>query len=409
MARREFVLPASGFQQLCGKASREEGDAGGAVTDPNEQRALLRLLHDLGVVVAHGLSREAPAAMREITLLDPNWLTGAIYRILNEPRLRDQGGEFERAQLGDWLDQARYPPEWHEFILTMMQDPDVGLCFELPDSKGRYLVPEALPPSAPYYANWPKESLRFRFRYDSLPRRLIPSFIVRAHANLAQPPTRWRTGAVLEAAKCPILILGDTDRKTIDIAVAGSPNFRRSALNIVLNYLDDIHALNPEIGAQARVPLLDRTDSDVSYEHLLKLEERYGSDHTFDPEGADRQYTVRELLDGVRRDPVRYDEARDWHDNIGGSQRNRPGGDAPFIPDQRPPGGPAENTGLAAALTSWRYFSLACGVVAALFVVVMMLLPSNEWRAYIGLPVAVGVLVVVLVLREIPPSSTGEY
>lgn len=52
----------------------------------------------------------------------------------------------------------------------------------------------------------------------------------------------------------------------------------------------------------------DRPELDVSYVHLLTLEERYGPDHTFDPEGADRAYTVRELLDGVRRDRIRLEE-----------------------------------------------------------------------------------------------------
>ena len=50
-------------------------------------------------------SRTACAAMRgrpcgDVTLLDPNWLTGAIYTLLNSPTVRDQGGELARAQLG---------------------------------------------------------------------------------------------------------------------------------------------------------------------------------------------------------------------------------------------------------------------------------------------------------------------
>ena len=77
---------------------------------PSEQRTLLRLLHDLGVVVAHGLTRDARAAMREITLLDPNWLTGAIYALLNSRKVADQGGEFSRSQLDELLDPKLYPP-----------------------------------------------------------------------------------------------------------------------------------------------------------------------------------------------------------------------------------------------------------------------------------------------------------
>ena len=96
------------------------------------------------------------AALQQITLLDPNWLTGAIYTLLNSPTVRDQAGEFGRAQLGTLLDPKLYPEQWHEFILDMMQDPDIGLCFELPGTDHeRYLIPEALPANEPDYGIWP--------------------------------------------------------------------------------------------------------------------------------------------------------------------------------------------------------------------------------------------------------------
>ena len=299
-AREQRVLAIREFERLCEERVSENDDA---ITDPDEQRALLRTLHELGVVVAHGLRRDAPAALREVTVLDPNWLTGAIYTLLNSATVRDQDGEFSREQLNELLDPRVYPADWHEFILDMMQDPDVGLCFEIPDSRRqRYLLPEALPANGPDYQTWPSDSLRFRFAYDFLPRGLIPRFIVQAHRNLTDNPTRWRTGVVLGAAGCNILVRGDRERRRMDISVAGPASRRRSALNVVLDDLDEVHARNPEVGAKALVPLTDQPELDVSYDHLLTLEERRGLDHEFDPEGADRPYTVRELLEGVRRE-----------------------------------------------------------------------------------------------------------
>ena len=128
----------------------------------------------------------------------------------------------------------------------MMEDPEIGLCFELPGSDHeRYLIPEALPASEPDYGIWPKDALRFRFSYDLLPPGLIPRFIVQAHRNLTDKPTRWRTGVVLGAAGCRVLVRGDRDRRRIDISVAGPAGLRRSALNIVLDDLDEVHARNP--------------------------------------------------------------------------------------------------------------------------------------------------------------------
>ena len=107
---------------------------------------------------------------------------------------------------------------------------------------------------------------------------------------------------MLGAAGCKVLVRGDRDRRRIDIHVAGPAERQRAALNVVLNDLEHVHELNPEIGAKARVPLPDHPEVSVSYQHLLNLEERHGLDHAFDPEEAGRSYTVRELLEGVRRD-----------------------------------------------------------------------------------------------------------
>lgn len=305
-ASKENVLEMRRFQQLC-----EDGPEQKTITDPNEQWALLRLLNDLGTIVAHGLSRDAPAVRREITLLDPNWLTGAIYTLLNSPTiLKDQGGEFSRCQLGELLDPDRYPPQRHEFILDMMQESDIGLCFKLPDStpeNERYLMPEALSANEPEYENaWLENPLRFRYQYDYLPPGLIPRFIVEAHRHLTDDSTRWRTGVVLDVRGCPVLVRGDVSQRHIDIVIAGQAELQRSALNVVLDDLETAHRLSGDIGAEPRVPLPDQPKLDVSYTHLLKLEQRYGLAREFDPEGADRPYTVGELLEGVRRERPFY-------------------------------------------------------------------------------------------------------
>ena len=195
MAAKRALLNQSEFAALC----LAPGEGLEPVMDADEQRALLRVLHELGVIVAHGLKRDAPAARRDITLLDPNWLTDAIYGVLDKARSVEQEGEFSRAQLAEWLDPKRYPPERHEFILDMMLDPDIGLCFRLPLAKEeRYLIPEGLSPNPRYVGDWPADCLRFRFQYKFLPPGLIPRFIVQANRHLTPEKARWRTGVVLK-------------------------------------------------------------------------------------------------------------------------------------------------------------------------------------------------------------------
>ena len=99
LAKDQNLLDRARFEQIC-----ERGDKNEAVSDPAEQRLLLGTLHDLGVVVAHGFDRDDPAVRREVTLLDPNWLTGAVYKIITSARLVQQHGELPRTQLSELLE-----------------------------------------------------------------------------------------------------------------------------------------------------------------------------------------------------------------------------------------------------------------------------------------------------------------
>ena len=269
LSNKNSILTNVEFQSICAN-----GDETQCLTDPDEQRALLRLLNDLGTIVAHGLERNAPAARREITLLDPNWLTEAIYPILEESRNNQPAGEFSRSQLSDWLDPGIYPPERHEFIIDMMQDPDLGLAAQLPGSgkEQRYLVPRALPSNAPDYGKWPNNSIRFRYRYDILPSNIFPRFIVEAHRRLADPPTRWQTGAVLVIEDCRVVVTADLSNRLIDIRVDGQESPGRTALGIVRYHLENVHELHREVDPEALVPLYDQPELDVPYEHLIRLE-----------------------------------------------------------------------------------------------------------------------------------------
>jgi internalin A len=299
-ARGQSVLPVQDYEALCcGDASCDPSER---ITDPNEQRALLRLLHDLGVVVAHGQRQDAPAVQREVTILDPNWLTGAIYTLINHPTVRNQAGKLRREQLHILLDPNRYPPRWHELVFDMMKEPSLGLCLPIVEGNiSQYLLPDALPSNEPDYSNWPEDSLHFRFRYERLPTDLIPRFIAAAHHNLTNNPTCWQTGVVLRAEDCNILVQAERKYNRIEIKVDGTTG-QRAALGIVRNYFDEVHRLYANLPCKARVPLPKQPDLDVGFSHLLELEKTRGLNHKFLPEDAAREYSVRELLEGVSAD-----------------------------------------------------------------------------------------------------------
>jgi internalin A len=118
------------------------------LTDYPDQQRLLRFLHDLGVALNFD-DPDDPYELGDTSVLDPEWVTDAVYRVITSPKLKEAGGVLNRADLAELLaDKKRFPTEHHAFILELMRK--FELCFDFPDSYGeRFLVPERLPKDEP--------------------------------------------------------------------------------------------------------------------------------------------------------------------------------------------------------------------------------------------------------------------
>lgn len=296
-AEESQVLGIDEYVNIC----RDGDTAAQRVTDPDDQRGLLRLLHQIGTVVAHGLAADT-ATLSGLTLLDPNWFTDAIYALL------DYGvAEFDRDDLGRRLRRdpdraALYGDDRLDYIVDLLQQPAFALAFRLPGDADppRYLLPEALTPTAPAsIAGWDAGSLRFRFRYEQLPRGLLPQFQVRSHDHAGPDPDRWRSGCTLMVHGCPVLVDGRPAEHRVDLLVAGPAEHRRDALAVVRSLFGLVHERLPESAPEERVPLPDDPEVDVSFAHLRQLEAAYGRGYEFLPEGARHGYRVGDLLTGV--------------------------------------------------------------------------------------------------------------
>jgi hypothetical protein len=286
IAKAEHSFDVVRFTNIC-------RDVAQPVTSEDEQRRLLQLLGDIGVVILH----------KERTLLDPNWLTTAIYRVLTHSDVVKEGGRFRVDDLGRLLmgleDASRkYPKERWQYIVD--QTVQCGLSFEIADQPGTYLMPEQLPPNAidtGLDRIDDPQVLRFRYGYEDIPKGLIPRFIVKMHLYLSKPPTYWANGVVLAVGACRILVRSDRRVRWVEIFVHGPANERREALRIVREGLEWVHSLFEEIGPKPLVPVRipNKPDAAIEYSQLIEFE-RAGLEE-FPFEGV--RCKVRELLTGI--------------------------------------------------------------------------------------------------------------
>lgn len=288
-ARQRKHLNQAEYDALC---------EGKGVDDSLDRTTLLNYLRQLGTLY-HYDSDAGFGALPDTYVLDPEWVTRGVYSILTDLTLRNAGGvlccDDVRRIFGGVAD---YPDRAQEFIVAMMEADLFQLCFRIPEGPRRWLVPELLSSDEPSHGIDPSSSLNLQYHYRFLPVGLIPRFVVRMHNTLKQGAA-WRNGVVLNIDGQRVLIRGVREERRVFVSVDGREPAARRALAVVRNNLAIIHAGMKHLEVEERVPLPDKPEVTVSYKYLLEQEREEGPLWEWRPEGADRKYTVRELLDGI--------------------------------------------------------------------------------------------------------------
>jgi len=241
-------LSRSQFSDLC----TEHG-----IRHAAQEGVLARFLNDLGIAITFdGLYLD------ETHILDPEWATNGVYRILNHPSAAAAGGlvATDRESLTALLaapahaDQCAkafdYPREKHPFLVELMSKFEV--CFRL-DEADRILIPDLLPKSEPDFQFDYATATKFRCGYiDFLPPTVMPRFMVRRHRDI-DGLLRWRTGMVIRAktSDARALVTVDRQRRELLIWITGSQ--RREYLASLRETLALIHEDFPKVRTQQQI------------------------------------------------------------------------------------------------------------------------------------------------------------
>ncbi len=272
------------FEHIC-------TDAG--VIKKSSRDVLLEFLHDLGIVI-HFKEFE----LEDAHVLDPEWVTEAVYKIINDPLISEQKGELNRSDLREILQRRkndRYVYEWKDYIYLLGLMKKFELCYELDDE--RVLIPQLLNVPEPEFAFAEDNALRFLLRYeDFLPPAVMPSFIVRRHREI-KGDLRWRTGVVLEnpLLEAIAVVRADNETRRIHITVGGIQ--RKAYLSVIMLSLREINADFRKLKVSERVPMPDDPERTADFETLLNYAEQ--GIKKYIPEGSKKAYSVRKLLDTV--------------------------------------------------------------------------------------------------------------
>jgi internalin A len=292
----ENYLSAESYENLCKELNVEEKDAD----------ILLRRLTELGTVVSF-----PDFGLRELTVLNPEWVTDGIYRVLNDDLVREQRhGQLVWDELTRILPAHLWPMKRHRFLVELMRK--FELCFPLEGEADTELVPELLPDKTPPLDDWnPAECLVFLYEYPMLPYGVLPRFITRTHSK-SQARDRWRSGVVLAREEAEAVVRADYDKNQVIVWVRGRyADARRGLLTVVRDDFAAIHGRIKGLNPKELVAVKGHPEVAVRYDDLLK-DEREGLRTTRVTVGEKRiDVDIAELLNGVESPEDRAKRAKE--------------------------------------------------------------------------------------------------
>ncbi|WKZ40510.1 MAG: COR domain-containing protein [Anaerolineales bacterium] len=264
--------------------------AAGEIRDETSQRTLIGFLHDLGIV----LHFQDDPRLETLGILNPQWVTNGVYKILNDHALFQNKGVLKRTMLADILPEEDYPANKRLFIVDMMRK--FELCYDIVPEQ-TFLVPDLLPKDEPFTGEW-EGALAFQYHYNVLPSSIISRFIVRMNGFIHK--TIWRSGVVLNKDGNTALVKADTEDRKIYIWVNGAENTRRDFLSVIRAEFDAIHKTIIKIEAVQKVPHPEYHELVLDYKELIDFERDGIAEFPRSVDGKTVMVNVRQLLNGVR-------------------------------------------------------------------------------------------------------------
>lgn len=282
--KKRLFISYKEYQDICAEQN---------IRSESYQRTLLDFLNDLGVVLFYQVVESD-----DTHVLDPGWVTEAVYKIINSKDLAKNKGIIKLNLLDEILKQKNdgdyyYPPGKYIYIIQLMKKFEI--CFEI-DTE-HVLIPDLLDvEESPFEFDY-KSSLNFILKYDFLPKSIMPRFIVKMNLDI-KGILPWRTGVVLEDKTLQSIAVIKVDERERKIFIYLNGKQKKFYLAILRKAFRDIHHSFEKLAVSERVPVPDNLEATIGYDHLTTMKE--AGKKTYFPEGAKKEYDIDTLLDGYK-------------------------------------------------------------------------------------------------------------
>ncbi|MBP0902379.1 COR domain-containing protein [Mariniflexile gromovii] len=224
---------------------------------------LSKYLHDLGTVLHY----QNDIILHKIIILQNEWATNAVYKVLDDENIKNNYGHFTIHDLKSIWKGKKYQDMVTELLSLMVK---FELCYEIPDKKGDYLIPQLLPVEEPENINWSNENnIQLIYKYEFMPKGIMNSIIVRLHTNIENIGFAWTKGVVLEMKNSKSLIKQISNEEIV-IKIHGKQ--KNDFRTIIIDTIDKINKKFKNINVIKKVPCTCNVCIEMDTPHFYRYE-----------------------------------------------------------------------------------------------------------------------------------------
>lgn len=220
-----YYIPYQSYIAICEKQK---------LSDTQMQEDLLQLLHDLGSTIYF----QDPDTEGKY-ILDPRWITQALYRITTAHQIADTNGVMLLKDLNEILNPEHnesYLDEKQRYLIDLMKK--FNLCYQIDEDK--ILIPQLLSKTTVETEFDDSNALHFQIQYNYLDESVMPRLIVAMHQQIDINKSSCHCIFLHNPElDCTALVEMDYDNDAVYIKIDGE--HKRDYFTIIRNTLYDIH------------------------------------------------------------------------------------------------------------------------------------------------------------------------
>ena len=214
------------------------------LTDEFSVKNLLNHLNNIGVVLYFD-----DDYLADTIYVNPYWVMNSIYKVVCHEHIFKNNGKFEKDWLFNFWQSLNCTQTECVKLINLMKKDSFEICYKLEGTAAeQYLIPILLPQDNPSFTPFEGASLKYKIKYDFLPKGFVSRLSVRLNEFIDREygiDLIWNKGVILKKDGCRAMVkqlTRELDKEdSIEIMIDGDEYYRKDLFTLIREEIRKIH------------------------------------------------------------------------------------------------------------------------------------------------------------------------